>query len=46
MGISVKGGFDISQELRPDDNMATDSQNGCIIVLSFPHFFFNDESRD
>jgi hypothetical protein len=39
MGISVKGGAAVSQEVRPEDKMATDSENGNIIVLSFPHFF-------
>jgi hypothetical protein len=35
------------KEVRPEDKMATDSQNGDIITLSFPHFFFNnDEGRD
>jgi hypothetical protein len=33
--------------VRPEEKMATDLQNGNIIVLSFPHFFFNnDEGRD
>jgi hypothetical protein len=36
MGISVKGGAAISQEVRPEDKMATDSQNGDIIVPSPP----------
>jgi hypothetical protein len=34
MGISVKGGAAISQEVRPEDKMTADSQNGDIIVLS------------
>jgi hypothetical protein len=27
--------------VRHEDKMATNLQNGDIIVLSFPHFFFN-----
>jgi hypothetical protein len=43
MGISVKGravvgGGSISQEVRPEDKMGTNSQNGNIITLSFPNF--------
>jgi hypothetical protein len=39
VGISVKGGTvieggSISQEMRPEDKMAADSQNGDIITLS------------
>jgi hypothetical protein len=29
--------------VKPEDEMATDSQNGYIIVLSFPNFFFNND---
>jgi hypothetical protein len=44
-GRTVIGNGSISQ-VRPEDKMATDLQNGDIIVLSFPHFFFNnDEGR-
>jgi hypothetical protein len=45
MGISVKGGAawggSISQEVKPEDEMATDSQNGNIIFYkqSFPDCF-------
>jgi hypothetical protein len=44
MGISVKGrdvigGGSISQEVRPEDKVATKSQNDDIITLSLPHFF-------
>jgi hypothetical protein len=35
---AVIGDSSISQ-VRPEDKMATDSQNGDIIVLTFPHFF-------
>jgi hypothetical protein len=34
VGISVKGGAAISQEVRPEAKTATDSQKGDIIVLS------------
>jgi hypothetical protein len=45
-GGAVVGNGSISQ-VRPEDKMATDLQNGDIITLSFPHFFFtNDEGRD
>jgi hypothetical protein len=40
--VELPGGGFISQEVRPEDEMAADSQNGDIIVLSFPHFFFNN----
>jgi hypothetical protein len=44
--VKLPGGGSISQEVRPEDKMAADSQNDNIIVLSFPHFFFNnDEGR-
>jgi hypothetical protein len=44
--VALPGGGSISQEVKPEDKMAADSQNGNITVLSFPHFFFdNDESR-
>jgi hypothetical protein len=44
-GGAVVGNGSISQ-VRPEDKMATDLQNGDIITLSFPHFFFNnDEGR-
>jgi hypothetical protein len=39
-GGAVIGNGSISQEVRPEDKMATDLQNGDTIVLSFPHFFF------
>jgi hypothetical protein len=38
LGVELPGGS-ISQEVRPEDKMATDSQNGDIIVLYFPIFF-------
>jgi hypothetical protein len=44
-GGAVTGNDSISQ-MRHEDKMATDLQNGDIIVLSFPVFFFsNDEGR-
>jgi hypothetical protein len=36
--VELPGGGFISQEVRPEDKMAADSQNGDIITLSFPHF--------
>jgi hypothetical protein len=36
--VERPGGGSISQEVKPEDEMATDSQNGDIITLSFPHF--------
>jgi hypothetical protein len=46
LGVKLPGGGFLSQEVRPEDKMATESQNGDIITLSFPHFFFNnDEGR-
>jgi hypothetical protein len=30
-------------QVRSEDKMATDLQDGDIIVLSFPHFFFNND---
>jgi hypothetical protein len=41
-GGAVIGNGSISQ-VRPEDEMATNLQNGDIIVLSFPHFFFNND---
>jgi hypothetical protein len=47
VGISVKGGAAISQEVRPEDKMATNSQNGNIIVLSLPRVtFLSNEMRE
>jgi hypothetical protein len=34
LGLRLPGGGSISQEVRPEDKMATDSQNGDIIALS------------
>jgi hypothetical protein len=34
LGVELPGGGSISQEVKPEDEMATDSQNGDIIVLS------------
>jgi hypothetical protein len=31
------------KEVRLEDKMATDSQNGDIITVSFSHFFFNND---
>jgi hypothetical protein len=46
LGVELPGGGSTSQGVRPEDKMATDSQNGNVITLSFPHFFFNnDEGR-
>jgi hypothetical protein len=47
LGVKLPGGGSISQEVKPEDKMAADSQSGDIITLSFPHFFFNNnEGRD
>jgi hypothetical protein len=43
LGLRLPGGGSISQEVRPEDKMAANSQNGDIITLSFPHFFFNND---
>jgi hypothetical protein len=34
LGLRLPGGSSISQEVRPEDKMAADSQNGDIITLS------------
>jgi hypothetical protein len=34
LGLRLPGGGFISQEVKPEDKMATDSQNGDIITLS------------
>jgi hypothetical protein len=43
LGLRLPGGDSIFQEVRPEDKMAAYSQNGDLIVLSFPHFFFNND---
>jgi hypothetical protein len=44
--VKLPGGGSISQEVKSENKMATNSQNGNIIALLFPHFFFNnDEGR-
>jgi hypothetical protein len=32
------------KEVSPEDKMVADSENGDIIVLSFPYFFFNNNA--
>jgi hypothetical protein len=34
LGVKLPGGGSISQEVKPEDKMATNSQNGDIIALS------------
>jgi hypothetical protein len=36
--MELSGGGSIPQEVKPEDEMATDSENGEIIALSFPIF--------
>jgi hypothetical protein len=44
--VELSNGGSISQEVKPEDKMAANSQDGDIITLSFHHFFFkNDEGR-
>jgi hypothetical protein len=44
--VELPGGGSIFQKVRPEEKMATNSQNSNIITVSFCHFFFNnDEGR-
>jgi hypothetical protein len=36
--VVVQASNQRGKEVRPEDKMATDSQNGDIVTLSFPHF--------
>jgi hypothetical protein len=39
----VQAGNQQGKEVRPEDKVAADSQNGDIITLPIPHFFFNND---
>jgi hypothetical protein len=43
LGLRLPEGGALSQEVRPEDKMATDSQNGDIITPLFLYFFFNND---
>jgi hypothetical protein len=40
VGVELPGGGSISQEVRPEDKMAADSQNGDFITLSVNIYVF------
>jgi hypothetical protein len=41
--VVVQASNQQGKEVRPEDKVAADSQNGDIITLPIPHFFFNND---